>query len=506
MDKQNKGAWNRALRAIEKQVNPAQVQNWIAPIGFLGIQADNIRLSVPNRYHKDWFEDHYLPSILENLLETCGTAFRVEFVIEDEHSPTAVDGGPPMPTRHPKQSEVLGAPERSDIPGAVPPVPALSAVFAPAGSGRTGVVGSGLEQVQTPGQPLPTGLLERCSFDRFVVGPTNQFAHAAAKMVGDSPGARWNPLFLYGGVGLGKTHLLHAIGQEIHRNHPNWRIKLITAENFVTEFISSIRGGATRRAGGKGPATMEEFRRTYREEPDVLLIDDIQFLSGKDSSQDEFFHTFNALHQSHKQIVLTCDKLPAELPGLEDRLRSRFTWGLIAEIEKPELETRVAILKKKAETEAVELPDDVAMFVASNVRTNVRELEGALLRLVARSSFDGKAITVASAQEALKRLINVAPTGLTTDTILREVASYFDVKIHDLKGQKRHRAIARPRMIAMYLTRQLTSMSFPEIGSRFGGRDHTTVMNAVRKIEGLKETDAVTQSVVSTLTDRLREN
>jgi len=250
---------------------------------------------------------------------------------------------------------------------------------------------------------------------------------------------------------------------------------------------------------------MEDFRARYRTAPDVLLVDDIQFLSNKDSSQDEFFHTFNALHYAHKQIVLTSDKLPAELPGVEDRLRSRFTWGLIAEVETPDLETRVAILKRKAEQDSVNLPDDVALYLAAHIKTNVRELEGALLRLAARASFQNQQISVELARDALAKLIANTPTGLTIETIQREVATYFDVKLHDLKGPKRHRAVAHPRMVAMYLARKLTNMSFPEIGSRFGGKDHSTVISAVRKIERLCVEEPTVKSVVSTLESHLRQ-
>jgi chromosomal replication initiator protein len=349
----------------------------------------------------------------------------------------------------------------------------------------------------------PRGLDSRYTFDKFVVGPTNQFAHAAAQMVADAPASKWNPLFIYGGVGLGKTHLLHAIGHEIHRQHPDWNIAVVTCEQFVTQFIGSMMN-QRRQTGGSN--SMEEFRARFREEPDVLLVDDIQFLANKDSSQDEFFHTFNALHHAHKQIVLTCDKLPAELPAVEDRLRSRFTWGLITEIGHPDLETRVAILKRKAELEHVELADDVALAIAAQVRSNVRELEGALLHLLARASISGEIITQQFASEVLRNLVSSGPPGLTIEAIQREVSTYFNVKLHDLKGPKRHRAVAHPRMVAMYLSRKLTSMSFPEIGNRFGGKDHSTVISAVRKIERLATEDPGLRSVIATLESHLRQH
>jgi len=280
---------------------------------------------------------------------------------------------------------------------------------------------------------------------------------------------------------------------------------VVTCEQFVTSFISSMLN-QRRQSGQAGSVNlMEQFRNRYREAPDVLLVDDIQFLSGKDSSQDEFFHTFNALHHANKQIVLTCDKLPAELPGVEERLRSRFTWGLIAEIGHPDLETRMAILKRKAEMDGFTLPDDVALSVATRFRSNVRELEGALVQLSARASLLGCTITKEVAEEILKTIASSGPTGLSIETIQREVASYFEVKVHDLKGPKRHRAVSHPRLIAMYLSRQLTQMSYPEIGSRFGGKDHSTVISAVRRIEKKIAEDASLRSVISTLTSRLRQ-
>ena len=445
--------WGEAVRSVEAKVKPAHRDQWLRPIECAAISDGRVHLRAPNRYHKEWFEDHYLPSILRDLEQRTGTSFAVEFEIVDEGAVTA-------------------------------------AVTAP------------LHEVTTAEiAPPPRALEPRYTFDKFVVGPTNQFAHAAARMVADAPASKWNPLFIYGGVGLGKTHLLHAVGHEIHRQHPDWTVTVVTCERFVTDFIGSMMN--QRRQGGVN--LMEEFRARYREVPDVLLIDDIQFLSNKDSSQDEFFHTFNVLHHAHKQIVLTCDKLPGELPGLEDRLRSRFTWGLITEIGSPDLETRVAILKRKAENDGTALPDDVALYIAAHVKSNVRELEGALLHVCARASVLGRPITKEFAEETLRNLIASAPAGLTIEAIQREVASYFDIKLHDLKGPKRHRAVAHPRMIAMYLARRLTAMSYPEIGSRFGGKDHSTVISAVRKIERLVTSDPGLRSVVGTLENHLRQ-
>jgi chromosomal replication initiator protein len=448
--------WGDAVRSIEERVKPANRDQWLRPIECLAIKDGRIRLRAPNRYHKEWFEDNFLPSILENLQSRAKSCFSVEFEFPEESEMSAKSQDP-----------------------AEKPIGDISAW-----------------------RPSPTGLDPRYTFDRFVVGARNQFGHAAARMVADAPGSKYNPLFLYGGVGLGKTHLLHAIGHEIHRQHPDWQITVVTCEQFVTHFIRSMMN---QRKQPSSISLMDEFRAQYREKPDVLLVDDIQFLANKDSSQDEFFHTFNALHLAQKQIVLTCDKLPAELPGVEERLQSRFAWGLIAEIGNPDLETRVAILQRKAESDNIPLGDDVALTIASLVRSNVRELEGALLQLSARSSITGRKIDKSFAEEVLQDLVRSAPQGLSIEAIQREVSSYFDVKLHDLKGPKRLQAVARPRMIAMYLSRKLTGASYPEIGSRFGGKDHSTVISAVNKIEGLVAQDPNLRSVVNTIETHLRQ-
>ncbi|MDB4980364.1 MAG: chromosomal replication initiator protein DnaA [Myxococcales bacterium] len=463
--------WTEAVRSIEPLIKPAHRDLWLRPIECVDIDEGRIRLRAPNRYHKEWFEDNFLPSILKDLETRTQRTYVVDFEVGEDAAP---------------------------IPAVA--VPGLARIVA---ESRIAAEGRSPSSVPMALRPKAPELVTRYTFEKFVVGPTNQFAHAAARMVAEAPASKWNPLFIYGGVGLGKTHLLHAIGHAIHERQPEWNVSFITGEKFVTDFIGSIQ----KRQGGNGSGggnSMEDFRQRYRNAPDVLLVDDVQFLSNKDSSQDEFFHTFNALHYAHKQIVLTSDKLPAELPGVEDRLRSRFTWGLIAEVETPDLETRVAILKQKAEVDKVFLPDDVALYLAAHVKSNVRELEGALIRLAARASFQGQTITLEVARDALAKLFANAPTGLTIEGIQREVASYFDVKLHDLKGPKRHRAIAHPRMIAMFLARKLTNMSYPEIGSRFGGKDHSTVISAVKKIERLCGEDPTVRSVVGTIESHLR--
>jgi chromosomal replication initiator protein len=462
-------------------VKPAHRDLWLRPIECVGIDEGRIRLRAPNRYHKEWFEDNFLPSILKDLEARTQRTYVVDFEVDEDLSKDV-------------SNDLSTA-----VSAALPATLGLARIVGESRGAPSGTSAPGLRPVKAP------ELVTRYTFEKFVVGPTNQFAHAAARMVAEAPASKWNPLFIYGGVGLGKTHLLHAIGHAIHERHPEWNVAFITGEKFVTDFIGSIqKRGGSGGGGSGGMSSMEDFRQRYRNAPDVLLVDDVQFLSNKDSSQDEFFHTFNALHYAHKQIVLTSDKLPAELPGVEDRLRSRFTWGLIAEVETPDLETRVAILKQKAEVDKVYLPDDVALYLAAHVKSNVRELEGALLRLAARASFQGQTISLEVARDALAKLFANTPSGLTIEGIQREVASYFDVKLHDLKGPKRHRAIAHPRMIAMFLARKLTNMSYPEIGSRFGGKDHSTVISAVKKIERLCTEDPSVRSVVGTIESHLR--
>ena len=431
-----------------------------APSSASGISDGRIRLRAPNRYHKEWFEDNFLPPILQDLEARAQRSFMVDFEVIEERRRVECADAPAVPA------------PRSRRPG-----------------------GTTAARARRP------NLVSRYTFDKFVVGPTNQFAHAAARMVAEAPASRWNPLFIYGGVGLGKTHLLHAIGHEIHQQHPDWVISFVTCEGFVTDFIgsmmnqkrqggtsswrSSARATATRPTSCSSTTSSSCRTRTAR----------------RTSSSTPSTRSTTRTSRSSSRPT-SC---PRELPGVEDRLRSRFTWGLIGEVETPDLETRVAILKRKAEVEKVILPDDVALYLAAHVKTNVRELEGALLRLAARASFQAQPITLELARDALQKLFANTPTGLTIESIQREVAAYFDVKLHDLKGPKRHRAIAHPRMIAMFLARKLTTMSYPEIGSRFGGKDHSTVISAVRKIERLCAEDPTVRSVVNTIESHLRQ-
>lgn len=323
------------------------------------------------------------------------------------------------------------------------------------------------------------------TFDSFVIGNSNRFAHAASLAVAESPAKAYNPLFIYGGVGLGKTHLMHAIGHYILQNNPNAKVVYVSSEKFTNELINAIKDDKN-----------EEFRTKYRS-VDVLLIDDIQFIAGKERTQEEFFHTFNTLHEANKQIILSSDRPPKEIPTLEDRLRSRFEWGLIADIQAPDFETRMAILKKKADVEKLNVPNEVMVYIATKIKSNIRELEGALIRIIAYSSLTNREVTVDLATEALKDIIsNKQNKSITIDLIQDVVATYFNLRVEDLKSQRRTRNVAYPRQIAMYLSRKLTDMSLPKIGEEFGGRDHTTVIHAYEKIsESLNKDESLEHTI-----------
>jgi len=345
-----------------------------------------------------------------------------------------------------------------------------------------------------PAAPASRGLVlnSRFTFETFVVGSSNQFAHAAARAVAESPSRAYNPLFLYGGVGLGKTHLMHAIAQEVRSRSPQARVLYLSAERFLNELINALRF-----------EKMHEFKQRYRE-LDVLLMDDVQFIAGKDSTQEEFFHTFNALHDAQKQIVLTSDALPKEIPTLEERLRSRFEWGLIADIQPPNLEMKVAILRKKAEAEKIEIPNDVALYIAGSVRSNVRELEGRLNRVVAFSSLTGKPISVELARETLKDILSTEETRASPSDILKLVAAHYGLRVSDMKARSNAKPIAFPRQVAMYLCRKLTGLSYPEIGRLFNDKHHSTVMHSVEKIERLADDDPNFRKVVESFLQRYR--
>jgi chromosomal replication initiator protein len=333
------------------------------------------------------------------------------------------------------------------------------------------------EDLPDADEPPPGGLTGRYTFDAFIVGPSNQFAHAACRAVAEAPSRSYNPLFIYGGVGLGKTHLMHAVGQYVLRHDPGLKLTYISSERFMNEMINAVRYDR-----------VLDFRERYRS-VDVLLVDDIQFLAGKEGTQTEFFHTFNALYDSQKQIVLSSDSPPHEIPQLEERLRSRFEWGLIADIQSPDLETKVAILKKKAETEAVPLPDNVAMYIAGKIKSNIRELEGSLIRLIAFASLTGQEITLELTQNVLRNVLDLEDKAVTIEAIQKYVADYYNLKMVDLKSRNNSKSVAMPRQIAMYLCKSLTHASLPEIGRSFGGKHHSTVIHSIRKVEELRKRD-----------------
>lgn len=416
--------WHQAQSNIEKFLSPQTFKTWIEPIAFGDSKNDSIILEVPNKFFKEYLKDNYIPIIREALAALLSQPVKIEFRINQS------------------------LPDRSETETAAPAA-----------------------KTRTKGNSHQDNLNPKYTFDTFVCGSSNQFAHAASQAVASRPASSYNPLFIYGGVGLGKTHLLIAIGNEVLQNNKNARVCYYTSEKFMNELINCLRY-----------QKMEQFKDKFRN-MDVLLIDDIQFIAGKDRTQEEFFHTFNALYESHKQIVITSDRFPKDIPGLEERLRSRFEWGLIADIQAPDIETKVAILKKKAELDRINLPDDVAMFLASSSSTNVRELEGMLIRLGAFSSLTRSGIHLEMAKDVLKDIIVEKTRELTIEMIQKCVTDHFKIKPAELKSTKKLKTIVFPRQIAIYLCRELTKASYPQIGDRFGGKDHSTIIHSVKKIE-----------------------
>ncbi len=386
----------------------------------------------------------------------------------------------------------MGELKRSDVPVQFVSDPALDTPPEPApielGLDETPTFDAGVQ----PATPGPASLNLRYTFDSFVVGSSNQFAHAASRAVAEAPSRSYNPLFIYGGVGLGKTHLMHAIGQYVLDHDRYLKLTYISSERFMNEMINAVRYDR-----------VLDFRERYRS-VDVLLVDDIQFLAGKEGTQTEFFHTFNALYDSQKQIVLSSDCPPHEIQALEERLRSRFEWGLIADIQSPDLETKVAILKKKAETESVPLPDNVAMYIAGKIKSNIRELEGSLIRLIAYASLTGQDISLPLAQEVLKNILDHEERAITIDIIQKFVADYYNLKMADLRSRNNSKSIAMPRQVAMYLCKALTHASLPEIGRSFGGKHHSTVIHSIRKVEQLRKRDNDFNSLITNFLEGFR--
>jgi chromosomal replication initiator protein len=452
--------WIQILSALEKKVIRQSFETWFKPTRYSHVAGRTLYVRVPSMEFQH-LGDRYSDLIQEAIEQQEMELDDVCFVTTEE------DPSIPKP--------------RKD--GGFPPVPAHAPTAPPAPS-------------RTPEQArfdwsTAAQLNQRYTFDAFVIGNGNQFARAASLAVAERPSRAYNPLFLYGGVGMGKTHLMHAIGHEVKRRQPSASICYCSAEKFTNEMITSLRNDR-----------MTSFRDRFRT-VDVLLIDDIQFIAQKERTQEEFFHTFNALHESMKQIVIASDRPPKELAEIEDRLRSRFEWGLIADIQPPDLETKVAILQKKAESEQVALPTDVALFVASNVRTNVRELEGALVRLIAWCQLNRLEITLASTQQCLKQFIDMQVRKITIEAIQRAVSENFGMRVSDLKQKNNSRNVVVPRQIAMYLAKQMTEASLPEIGRQFGNKHHTTVMHSIGKIDELRRTDKDLHRTLNKLQEQL---
>jgi chromosomal replication initiator protein len=442
--------WDQVLACIETKVNRHSFLTWFKPTALIGDDGRTLTIRVPNPLFRDWLPKHYATVIEEAIAEVSRQGSAVSFVVSDATGQPDADlpliRQPPEPPPAPEQ----------------PPITS------------------------------PARLNPRYMFDTFIVGPSNQFAHAACRAVAEAPSRSYNPLFIYGGVGLGKTHLMHAIGHYVLTHARGLKLTYISSERFMNEMINAVRYDR-----------ILDFRERYRS-VDVLLVDDIQFLAGKEGTQTEFFHTFNALYDSQKQIVISSDCPPHEIPSLEERLRSRFEWGLIADIQSPDLETKVAILKRKAEAEAVPLRDDVAIYIAGKIKSNIRELEGSLIRLIAYASLTGREISLPLAQEVLKKVLGHEERAVTIDQIQKFTADFYQLKMTDLKSRNNAKSVSMPRQIAMYLCKALTNASLPEIGKSFGGKHHSTVIHSIRKIEDLRQKDQDFNNLITGFVESFR--
>jgi chromosomal replication initiator protein len=433
--------WEEILANLEKSVAKHSFENWLKPLRPVAYGDKTVYIAAPNNFSRDWLTQSYAPLLRQAFSQALGTELAVKFILSDEI---------PFYSSQTLRTDPLSA------------TPALNSKY---------------------------------TFDSFVVGNSNRFAHAAALAVAEAPARAYNPLFIYGGVGLGKTHLMHAIGQHILTKEPALKISYVTTEKFTNELIDALRMNQTLK-----------FREKYRN-VDVLLVDDIQFLAGKERTQEEFFHTFNTLYEATRQLVISSDRPPKEIPTLEERLRSRFEWGLISDIQPPDLETRVAILRKKAQSGHIEVPDETLIHIADKIQSNIRELEGAFIRVVAYAALTNNPVSPETASTVLKDAFNLTrPRVVTVNKIQETVASYFNLKNEDLKTKKRTRQVAYPRQIAMYLTRELTDLSLPKIGESFGGRDHTTVLHACEKITVELQGDLSLQGIISELTDQIMKH
>jgi len=440
--------WPQTLELLKTKISDQNISTWINPIVPVKISGNILTVEVPNKFVKDWIKDNYKKTIEEALSEVGTVNYKLEIIINKK-----------IKNEDKKETKQQN-----------------------------------FKIIEKKEEPVETSLIninDKYTFDSFVSGPSNQFAHAAAMAVSKNPATTYNPLFIYGGVGLGKTHLINAIGNEIHKNNKSTKICYYSSEKFTNELINSLRH-----------AKMEEFRNKFRS-IDILLIDDIQFIAGKKSTQEEFFHTFNALYESHKQIVVTSDKFPKEIPDLEERLRSRFEWGLIADIQAPDTETKQAILKMKADINNIQLPEDVIYFLANSISNNVRELEGYLIRIGAYSSLTSTPINIDMAKKVLKDILIENSREITIEKIQKKVAEHFQIKVVDLKSSKRLKSIVFPRQVAMYICRNMTNFSYPEIGSKFGGKDHSTIIHAIKKIEKNMQEDIQIKTVIEKLIENL---
>src|ERR1051326_2648974 len=455
--------WGRILHSLKGRLNQQTLDTWFSPIQFESLDSSQhvLRLRAPNQVVKDWVVSNYGKVLAESLTEVRLSGYSVGWVVG-----RVTDWVPEQITLPPDQTQTL-------IDTDVVPHVTVS------------------EPVPAPPEP---SLSAKYTYESFVVGSCNQFAHAASLAVAEAPGRTYNPLYLYGGVGLGKTHLMHACGHAIKARNQHLKLCYISSERFMNDLINAIRYDKT-----------QSFREKYRS-VDVLLIDDVQFMAGKERTQEEFFHTFNALYEDQKQIVISSDCPPREIPTLEERLHSRFEWGLIADIEPPDLETKIAILKRKGDLIGVSIPDDVAIFIAGRVKSNIRELEGSLVRLIAISSLRGEPISKTLAQDAIRNFAKeVDPGVITIQQIQKLVASTYKLTIEELVSKNNARNISHPRQVAMYLSKHLTKHSYPEIGRAFGGKHHTTVMHSVEKIESLVATDSTLQRLISELSESLQK-
>lgn len=451
METDLKGLWEKTLNIIKGELTEVSFNTWIKSCEPISISSNTIKISVPNSFTQDILEKRYKDLVINSIEAACSKLYTIEFLIGSEI----------------QENEEQDAKTKANIKDTM---------------------------AVTVNDEMSSTLNPKYTFDSFVIGNSNRFAHAASLAVAESPAKAYNPLFIYGGVGLGKTHLMHAIGHYVLQNNGNAKVVYVSSEKFTNELINAIKDDKN-----------EEFRTKYRS-VDILLIDDIQFIAGKERTQEEFFHTFNALHDANKQIILSSDRPPKEIPTLEDRLRSRFEWGLIADIQAPDFETRMAILKKKADVEKLNVPNEVMVYIATKIKSNIRELEGALIRIVAYSSLTNRDITVDLATEALKDIIsNKQNKNITIDLIQDVVATYFNLRVDDLKSQRRTRNVAYPRQIAMYLSRKLTDMSLPKIGEEFGGRDHTTVIHAYEKISESLNKDESLQHTINDITKKITQ-